>query len=742
MKYPMINRRPRREVNVPELSGGLNLRDSLTGIRDNQMTDGINMWYKDGVLRTRPSFVTNEDMIHISSRVYEDVYIVDIKSHPDIKNGDAVLVSCIDCDGTFKEGAWLTNLKFFWQYPDKTVVAGAVDFDGMREESCKTKEELEIQAAKSSRLVFAKDGYIYLFVNEKGSSFSTYKAKIEKKLKWEYINADEYYIPTVFAHCKAKNNGLDYSGTMFEGYNLLTDSYKMIYSSINLEDVVDGQTLMRYPYINKLQDGIDTKIVARLTNKEGKVCEHTAIWTGGKDLRCFENVDATPQDGMYLYVTAYHVHFVTENGTSKISTVNKDDYIEDNLEITVIPLKNKSGDMMKKVFGMSRGIWFGGSANGISNGSRLFLCGNKDDGEKSLLVWSSLNNPLYFPENNYAYVGDKTQGVTTFGRQGENLIIFKEKSTYYTYYATNNSIVAGDLINQSVVDYEASQVYFPIVQLNANVGCDCPGSVQLCRNRLVWANSDGNVYTLYSNNQYSERTIYKVSDMIYSALAKENDLRNAVSCDFEGHYLLGIENKIYVMDYNSYGYQYASSYSKNEDSNVMIPWYIWTCEDNATFYEINNRFMSVSKFMTDSGVAVVFSPLMLGSNGYDKLAVFDEKSNKIKLVNKAITSRLQTKLFDFSSSGYLKNIDRVSVGFGNNGGAPISLSFVTDKGSESENISLVSDNTDERDAGFITVKNFYPGIRAVRNFGVKIECDGPLFVDGMSLQYRTLGGVK
>ena len=55
MKYPMINRQPRREVNIPQLSGGLNLRDSLTGVRDNQITDCVNMWYKDGMLRTRPA---------------------------------------------------------------------------------------------------------------------------------------------------------------------------------------------------------------------------------------------------------------------------------------------------------------------------------------------------------------------------------------------------------------------------------------------------------------------------------------------------------------------------------------------------------------------------------------------------------------------------------------------------------------------------------------------------------------
>ena len=62
MKYPKINRQASREVNVPSLAGGLNLRDSLTGIRDNQMTECVNMWFKDGKLRTRPSFDTTEDM--------------------------------------------------------------------------------------------------------------------------------------------------------------------------------------------------------------------------------------------------------------------------------------------------------------------------------------------------------------------------------------------------------------------------------------------------------------------------------------------------------------------------------------------------------------------------------------------------------------------------------------------------------------------------------------------------------
>ena len=143
MKYPMINRQPRREVNVPQLSGGLNLRDSLSGIRDNQMTDCVNMWYKEGMLRTRPGFVTNDCMQVTTTRVYEDVCVADIQSHPQVKNGDAVLVSYIDCDGNFKNGGWLASLIFCWQYPNKTILAGSVDFDGLRELECKTDKDID-----------------------------------------------------------------------------------------------------------------------------------------------------------------------------------------------------------------------------------------------------------------------------------------------------------------------------------------------------------------------------------------------------------------------------------------------------------------------------------------------------------------------------------------------------------------------------------------------------------------------
>ena len=755
MKYPMINKQPRREVNVPELSGGLNLRDSLSGIRDNQMTDCVNMWYKEGMLRTRPGFVTNEKMCFeekiINDDKYDNVYISDIKAHYVVHNGEAILVSGIICDGSYEDGYWQSGIRFYWQYPDKSVSAGYIEADLFRECICNNKEELEAAINQSSRLVFEKDGYVYLFLNEKGKYFQAYKAQIADKLSWDYINWHEYYVPTVMAHCK-RSGMYDCTGTQFEGYNMLTGYYKMIYSAYNENDSINSHP-MRYGFIEKIAaNGV---IRATLTyvddNEKPQICVHEADASGLVD-NDWVYEDEVNDDGLKMYVCKNYLGFSSETEQGKMPAKTLDNeavkkkfgLIEDNLIIEV-KAEEKMTNQLTKVFGMTQSIWFGGAANGINGGSRLFLCGNTDENEKSLVVWSALNNPLYFPENNYAYVGDKSQGVTAFGQQGENLIIFKEKSSYYSYYTVNNNITADALISQSVVDYEANSAIFPMIQLNANIGCDCPDTVQLCRNRLVWANSDGNVYTLCSNNQYSERTIFKVSDMVSTALKRENDLKNAVSCDFEGHYLLCIGNKIYVMDYNSYGYQYAASFSKNEDSNVQIPWYIWEISDVGyvgKLFAMNNKLMRMNSYDTSDGVMLTFSTLSADENTANDKILFLNQNDELEIVEKKINSKLQTKLFDFSAAGYLKNVDRVSIAFGNNGGEPINVGFLTDKGSESDVVTLAGNSTDERDAAFMAVKNFYVSSRAVRTFGVKIECEGPLIIDGLSLQYRMLGGVK
>ena len=117
-----------------------------------------------------------------------------------------------------------------------------------------------------------------------------------------------------------------------------------------------------------------------------------------------------------------------------------------------------------------------------------------------------VDNPLYFPENNYAYVGDSSQAATAFGKQSDMLVIFHSREMYYATYVAGGDFTAQDVIDGKIVDVTAYMAKFPITQINGEIGCDCPRTVQLCNNRLAWATSDGRVYTPVS---YTHLDVYK-----------------------------------------------------------------------------------------------------------------------------------------------------------------------------------------------------------------------------------------
>ena len=78
--FPYIKSSPSYTLNIPELSGGMNLRDGLSHVADNQLTDAKNMWFKDGALRTRPScrlfkdnyWYNNSGLNEGSTQIYSD----------------------------------------------------------------------------------------------------------------------------------------------------------------------------------------------------------------------------------------------------------------------------------------------------------------------------------------------------------------------------------------------------------------------------------------------------------------------------------------------------------------------------------------------------------------------------------------------------------------------------------------------------------------------------------------------
>lgn len=761
MKYPYINKQSRREIAIPKLSGGLNLRDSITGVADNQLIDCNNMWYADGMLRTRPALKTSLSQINYINKENFNA-ATNLRFHKEIcvnyGGYRCVLASYKMLINDEEQGACAYEIGFEFQSAVKTFALPSIENIG--------------SGSDITYFLVEKGGVLYCYISN-GSIYTLEYAKEiqlgEESPVWETLSESDIYVPIVYAHCK-RSGWSEFEGTQFEGYNLIGNSYKMIYSAYNEADS-DTSHPMRYALGQPLAK--TGKISVEITSydkdsERSRTVEHTISYTEDEynsfsEGNIFVEKSADTQDGLYLFVKYNYVGFLFKPGLpafGEIANLNTDELIwkygfcEDNVVITA-PIELSESEK-SRVFNMTQSIWFGGSALGINGGSRLFLCGNTTDEQQALVIWSGLNNPLYFSENNYAYIGNSVQRVTGFGKQGENLIIFKENETYYSYYADNSSITADDLINQTVVDYQANSVYFPMITLHSSIGCDCPDSVQLCRNRLVWAHSDGNVYSLVSNNQYSEQTIYKVSEMIHKKLIGDSNLQTARSCDFGGHYILMSGKNIYVMDYNSYGYQYVYSCSKTEDSNIQIPWYCWEFpflygEDGTDTYTtadicaIGDVMLLGSYYnaSNNSKKSTVSFAMSVGEyDAADWVYINDFNSKRLKLTENAIGCSLCTKCFELGVGLYNANIECVRLNLGLNDAAPITVKFITEAGEETVIVQNKAGATSHTQVGYIRPKNLYPSIKCILRLGVSLECEGVIAVDGLSLLYRLLGSAK
>ena len=685
MKYPIKSNNVFSNIKVPNMLGGINYRDSISDIADNQLTDASNVWEHLGLLCSRPGLKTNTDMavlLNDESRVC----FTDVKRIIDGEHTKLMFAKTSE------------SIKFWWQGITKIT-----EIDSIAITDITLDERL---------IVFEKNGKIYAF-GKNNKVYSIDKSNLSAS--WEVIPSTEIYAPRVIIHAEFKNGV--FTGTNYEGYNLLGNRYRIIASAIPRNS--SGGVSLSYTLLHDLPSNATVK--ATLTLASGTY-EHS-VTASGTD----ETTETSAQaDGYRIKLTpsTKTLTFIDENG----NTVTQDasSFIEDNLEIEACYSDFENDNNI--IFGMNRSIWFGGSASGLMSGTRLFLYGN--DNNKNLVCWSSLNNPLYFPENNNYNVGAEDTKVTAIAKQNNTICLFKEDEIYYSYYA-DQSYTGEDLIEQKVIDVEAAGVYFPLILLTNEIGCDVPYSVELCRNRLVFANTSGHIYSVINQNQNNERNVFKLSEMVERII----DIpETATSADIEGYYCLCCGDTIWLMEYDSYGYQYAYSYSKNEDANIKIPWFRFDIENIINICNIEEDLLL---FRNESGYSYA-SVISQNNDQYidDRLRIINETPTVERNV---YNSFVKTKTFDFGLATTRKIINSIRIGSGTEFGNTITVSLLTDKGDEEQNINPQFSESSPYSEKYIKSIFVYPSIKSFTKAAIKIETNGMLAIENIILKIKLLG---
>lgn len=233
---------------------------------------------------------------------------------------------------------------------------------------------------------------------------------------------------------------------------------------------------------------------------------------------------------------------------------------------------------------------------GYGTNDRVFFTGNK---EKRNTDWfSGLNDPAYVPDLNYAKVGSEETAIMGYHRLGEYLAVIKEDnqqdSTIFLRSAQLNN---------------AGEVVFPIRQGIAGVGAVSPYAFAVLKDEPLFLSRTG-VYAITSNAITAERTIRGRSYFIDAQLTKEPGLKKALAVEWNGYYMLAVNNKAYILDGNSTkenSRQFSTDYSyrcyhwENIPASALMEHdgVLWFGTENGRICRFNSDLLRMEKFADD-----------------------------------------------------------------------------------------------------------------------------------------------
>ena len=175
----------------------------------------------------------------------------------------------------------------------------------------------------------------------------------------------------------------------------------------------------------------------------------------------------------------------------------------------------------------------------------VVMAGSED--QPNAYFWSGNSNikmdASYFPMEQVQLASSTEERITGFGKQQDNLIIFKEGSVGKTTLGTQE-------INGRIF------IDLPYVPINASIGCDLPWSIQLVENNLVFANRAG-IYMILDTTSANENNIVGISRKINGSDERPGYLADVAGVDEDlvcsvddgTHYYLTVNTHTWAWNY-------------------------------------------------------------------------------------------------------------------------------------------------------------------------------------------------
>lgn len=202
------------------------------------------------------------------------------------------------------------------------------------------------------------------------------------------------------------------------------------------------------------------------------------------------------------------------------------------------------------------------------NNNRIFATGNPE--LPNYDYWCEQENPLYWPDENFAKIG--VEPIFSYLKLNDgNLAILKRHSdtdntVYYRSYNLLNNIEV-----------------FPLQDGVKNIGCISKYASDNLLNDAMFLSEQG-VFAIVGSGINNEKFAMQRSYYVNGKLLKEANLEEAISIAVDGKYYIGINNHVYIADSRYLSYP---KHAKTEQ--YQYEWYYWDNIPARVFFSWNNK---------------------------------------------------------------------------------------------------------------------------------------------------------
>ena len=524
MKLTIPDRPATRIIDFPRLDGGLNLWELDYRLDKNETSEVKNMWWQDGILQCRDG----------------QVYVRKASSAENLGVG------------------YTCTQELFWDYLFCHIGTKLYYLDPAAEEP----ELMELVAdVPEIRGTFFRYND-WLFYKTKGA-FIKIKYTPDGETRFAASDlVDDAYTPVITINTRPSDGG----GDLYQPENRLSPVKTVWYNAAETEgtfsDIADGAKTEFVLGVTAAEHHLSRVYQVYVGNTLAQVTSYTVDLDAGK----VEFLDPPPDD--YQITVLYRLgvkeyklpvsevdsivevkvdgevvtSYTADLAAGKVTFETPPPVTDPATNNTVVITYTKANeDAYNSVMDCRYATVYGGDQNvcivlgGCPAQPNAFFWNGND---------SLSMNAAYFPMSFYNLAGDTEDGITGFGKQYGDLLVFKGRSVGKATYGVQD------------VDGRDS-ISLTYTNINSKIGCDLPWTIQLVENNIVFCNTEGGVYIVRDTSSAYENNIVGLSRNVNGTEQRRGLLEDVraddpdLVCGFDdsNRYWVVAHGKAYVWDY-------------------------------------------------------------------------------------------------------------------------------------------------------------------------------------------------